>query len=68
MNTYPAAPRACPICVPQPDIPRPRNVLMRCFGCGSYHTNESRLCDISAVELAEFAAHYVPSPLPVVTA
>ena len=61
-------PRACPICKPVPLVPRPRNVLLWCFYCGFYHTNESRLCDISAVELAEFAAHYVPSPLPVVTA
>ena len=65
MHQSHATPRARPICVPQPDIPRPRNVLMKCFGCGAYHTNESRLCDISPVQLAEFAAHFVPSPLPV---
>jgi len=56
-------PRACPNCVPVPKVPRPRNVLMRCFGCGAYHANESRLCDISAVELAAFIVHFVPSPV-----
>ena len=65
MNTYPATPRACPICVPAAIVPRPRNLLMKCWICGAYHTNEKRLCDISAVQLAEFVAHYVPSPLPV---
>jgi hypothetical protein len=68
MNTYPATPRACPICKPVPLVPRPRNVLLWCFNCGAYHTNESRLCDISAVELAAFLTHYVPAAQPAVTA
>ena len=65
MTQIPATPRACPVCVPTPIVPRPRNALMKCWICGAYHTNESRLCDISPVQLAEFAAHFVPSPLPV---